>query len=183
MSRFGELVGHLTTLFILHTPDLFRYLKELGTLKQCLKLLSVAYRTCDNKKSLLYATLLNTAAAVEEKRNHSDTALELHTIAREVREALLPADHEELANTYNNSSMSLMSKLRLEEAEDLLLRALSIDFQKPAEAQKKILHTRYLNLGLLYTLMGRFHEARENIKMAEEFVISNFGEGSYYIAT
>lgn len=79
--------------------------------------------------------------------------------------------------------MALMSKHRHSESEERLLKALTIDLTKPIASQEKILHTRYLNFALLYTLMGRHQEARENLAIGRRYVIGLFGEDTYYIAT
>ncbi|KAK0710745.1 hypothetical protein B0H67DRAFT_264161 [Lasiosphaeris hirsuta] len=145
--------------------------------------MKMAFRACRDKTSVLYSVLLNNAAIVREKGGQSDQAIRDFEQCAEIREKQLSSDHEELANVYNNLSMPLMSKRRFDESEGLLRRAPKIDSSKDETSQLKILHTRYMNLGCLYALMGRFDESRVETEKGRQYVLRQFGDNSYYIAT
>ena len=70
----------------------------------------------------------------------------------EIRKRLYPPDHEEMANMYNNYAMLHLTREvtpeTIEEAESLLRKAIKIDLTKPEDERNRILHIRYLNMGL-----------------------------------
>ncbi|RDW67055.1 hypothetical protein BP5796_09804 [Coleophoma crateriformis] len=157
------------------------YLLETGEWVVCLELLNIALRLC-KKDSLIHANLLNTKGGVENKRNHSKEAYAAFFESRRIRETLLPKDHEEIANTYNNLGNVYQSDCKYEEALDLHQKALAIDMTKAVEEQNKIVHIRYLNIGNTYAFQGKCSEAREYIEKGRRHAIEMFGAQTHYDA-
>jgi tetratricopeptide (TPR) repeat protein len=155
---------------------------EIGSWTRCLNLLETAYKVCDSKDSLLYAHLLNTAAIIHGKRNHTTVSLTLYNESRLIRERLLPRSHEELANTYNNIGNVLLSQCEYEKAHEAYQKAIDIDMLKPEEERNKILHLRYLNVGGVYRFQNLFEKSREYIEIGRTFAVRHFGENTYYEA-
>lgn len=146
----------------------------------CQALLDVAFQVCDNTDSVLYAHLLNSAACLRGKRNRPLEALELFQESKTLREKHLGHSHEELANTYNNMGLALMSCCRYEDALESFKLAIKIDLLKPERQSNKILHIRYLNIGNAYAALGQYDDAKMNIEKGRGFAIKTFGVQTHY---
>lgn len=144
------------------------------------QVLSTAYKACRDKQSLFYAHFLNTEACILGKRGRSSEALVKFRESRTIREKLLPAHHEELANTYNNMGNALMSECEYEEALKLFRAAIEIDKMKPVKERDLILHIRHLNLGEAYGRLQNWEKAIKHVEKGRKFAISNFGQETYY---
>ncbi|KAJ5113782.1 hypothetical protein N7456_002316 [Penicillium angulare] len=99
---------------------------------------------------------------------------------QDIREKLLPEDHEELANTYNNLANVHLSVRGYEEALGLYMKAISIDKKKPPREMEQILYLRYLNVANTYAFMGKHKEARDYTEAGRELAIRIFGNDSHY---
>jgi tetratricopeptide (TPR) repeat protein len=153
---------------------------ESGSWGRCEKLLETAFKTCDDKESILFAHLLNTSAYLQDKRNRSKEALELYEVSKKIRETHLGPLHEELANTYNNMGLALESCCRFHEALECYQKAVEIDLLKPEKERNKILHIRHLNIGSAYANLERYPEAQSHIEKGRHFAIQTFGKDTYY---
>lgn len=158
----------------------FRYLLESGLWNSCQDLLEVAFQVCDDTDSILYAHLLNSAGCLRDKRNRPLEALNFFQESKTLREKHLGHSHEELANTYNNMGLSLMSCCRYKDALESFKLAIKIDLLKPERERNKILHIRHLNIGCAYAALEQYDDAKMNIEKGRGFAIKTFGAHTHY---
>jgi tetratricopeptide (TPR) repeat protein len=140
-------------------------------------MLRIGFMVCDNKKSLLYASLLNIKGIIAGTRNRTKEAYDLFEETRIIRSALLPPDHEHLANTYNNLGNELLSAGRYGEALDYYFKAINIDTKNK---RRQTLHIRHLNIGSVYMFQGKFREAREQIQIGQELAAKELETSANY---
>ena len=100
----------------------------------------------------------------------------------EIREKLLPPDHEELANIYNNLGNAYKSDCKFDEALRLYNKAVAIDMKKPIKERDQILHIRHLNIGSAYAQKGDIDQAKRHIKIGRTYAVKHFGDGTHYEA-
>ncbi|KAK5050886.1 hypothetical protein LTR84_003445 [Exophiala bonariae] len=164
-----------------------RYLMECGAWSQFRILINVAFDVCEDKTSIEYAHLLMSAASVEYESGKAKNALSLIDRAMEIRKDLLPPDHEEIANLYNNYANIYLTREvtpeSLNAAEQTLLRALEIDMKKDKFERNKILHTRQLNLTTTYIHANNFEKAEHHVAEAQRFAVNHFGPKSHFWAS
>jgi tetratricopeptide (TPR) repeat protein len=163
------------------------YLMEIGSWDEFFTLTNIALDFCEDKESLLYADLCNTVGQVECERGRAHAARPYLVKSRSIREKKLPKDSEELSDLYNNYANMVNVEWKddaaLDEALKLYERALTIDETKPLAERSKVLHTRHLNFGTLYTCQGRYTEALEQLKLGHKYCLETFGAGTHWDAT
>ncbi|KUJ06621.1 uncharacterized protein LY89DRAFT_790467 [Mollisia scopiformis] len=161
--------------------DSLRYLMESGAWSEFLELANLA---CKDKETLQWAHLCNSAGLVECERGNAKAAFVYMNTSRRIREKLLPSDHEELANIYNNYANVIMTESQdeasLAMAESLYLKALEIDKSKPEEESALILHIRWLNLATVWMFQKRYKEAVEAVETGRHYAIKNFGPACHF---
>lgn len=166
--------------------NIVRYLMECGAWSQFRILIEVAFEVCEDKQSIEYAHLLMSAASVACESGNAGKAYPLIDKAMEIRKALLPPDHEELANLYHNyANIHLtyeVTPTTIKAAKETIYKALAIDMTKPECERNKILHIRYLVLSLAYTLDGEYDKAWEYINKAQKYAVETFGPKCHFWA-
>lgn len=156
------------------------YLYEIGSWDLALKVVETAFRACGDDYPVLRAHLLNSEASIRSNMNQISPALDLFAQSLSIKTMCLPAEHEELASTYNAMANCLMSAGRYHEAITQLEKAMAIDGLRPVQEREQILHLRHLNLGNAYVELHEYEKALEHIEIARELIINNFGEETYY---
>jgi tetratricopeptide (TPR) repeat protein len=157
---------------------------ESGAWSEFLDLMATADLACKDKETLQWAHLCNSAGLVECERGNSKAAYVHMNTSRRIREKVLPFDHEELANTYNNYANVIMTesqdKASLAMAESMYLKALEIDKSKPEEESALILHIRWLNLATVWMFQKRYAEAIEAVETGRQYAIKKFGLACHF---
>ena len=159
---------------------------ECGASNECIELMDTALDVCEEKDSLDYSHLCNHLGCNEYERAHPELARPYLTKSLEIRETLLPADHPELANSYNNYGNLVLQEFQEgapQEAVRLFEKAVAIDLLQPEVESSKIMHIRHFNLGKSYWLLGKFPEALTNITAARDFAIRTFGPSCHFEGT
>lgn len=141
---------------------------------------------CYDKNGLTWAHLCNTAGCIEYERGHPAQAKPYMEISRAIREKLLPPDHEDIADSYNNFANYLLTESLdwsvLDEAESLYKKSVAIHMTKPADEYTRVLHTRHINLGAVYTWKKQYDLAEKHIEIARNFAIQTFGPECHFQA-
>jgi tetratricopeptide (TPR) repeat protein len=126
------------------------------------------------------------AASVACESGNASKAYPLIDKAMEIRKALLPPNHEELANLYHNyANIHLTYEVTpktISAAKETIYKALEIDMTKPEAERNRILHIRYLVLSLAYTLGGDYTKAWAYIDEAQRYAVQTFGEKCHFWA-
>jgi hypothetical protein len=142
------------------------------------ELMNTAMKLCEDKDGLIYAHLCKSISCVEMERAYADAALPYIQKSLEIRQRLLPPDHEELANLFNNYGNMILQAYRentSQEFIDLQLKAISIDMTKPKAERELILHIRHANTGRALRLLEKYEEAIWYIEEARKYALNNFG--------
>jgi tetratricopeptide (TPR) repeat protein len=158
---------------------------ESGASEECMDLMKIATDICENKESIEYAHLCNTAGCAEYERGHVKEAYPYMIVSRRIREKLLPWNHPELADTYNNYANLVLQEFKpgaLDKALVLYQRALEIDETQPEEEKSKVLHLKHQNLGLVFNLKGDYKKATYHIQLAAKYAKSTFGDVAHHVA-
>lgn len=158
-----------------------RYLNESTCLPEALELLKTGFELCNDDK-LLRANLLNTAATIAEKQSNTSDAEKMFLESLQIRQDVLPPDHEEIANSFNNLGKAYCTKQQYKEAISLFQKAINIDEKKPPEESKKILYIRHLSMTTAYILLGDTQTAWNHLNLAKEYAMHKFSSSSYYVA-
>ncbi|KAH6627865.1 hypothetical protein F5144DRAFT_653394 [Chaetomium tenue] len=85
-----------------------RFLMERGSWLEFQDLFVTADMVCEEKNSLTWAHILNTASLVESEKGHAEKAGPLIEEALRIRERLLPPDDMDLSDAYNNYGFMLL---------------------------------------------------------------------------
>jgi ATP/maltotriose-dependent transcriptional regulator MalT len=67
-----------------------RYLMESGASEECMDLMTIATELCEDKESIEYAHLCNTAGCAEYERGHVKEAYSFMKESRRIKEVRLP---------------------------------------------------------------------------------------------
>jgi tetratricopeptide (TPR) repeat protein len=158
---------------------------ESGASDECMELMNMAIEVCEDKESIEYAHLCNTAGCCEYERSHVKEAYPFMDESRRIREKLLPWNDPELADTYNNYANLVLQDFKpgaLDEALKLYSRALEIDETQPLEVKSKVLHLKHQNLGLVFNLRGDYEKAIYHVQLAAEYSRKTFGDVAHHVA-
>ncbi|KAF5536943.1 tetratricopeptide-like helical [Fusarium phyllophilum] len=158
------------------------YLRETSDFADCLDTLDVAFKLCTEKKSLLYASLLNTAGIIATRQNRIENGYLFHRECLEIRKALLEEDHEEIANCHNNIGNTYLSDCQYDEAIKAYHEAIRIDKLQPEAEAKKILNIRYSNIAEAYMMKGDYGQMQKYLDISRKLAIDEFGKDTFYDA-
>lgn len=163
-----------------------RYLIETGEWDIFWEVVNVAFETCEEKESLLYAHLCNSAGLVETERVRMDEAIKYVDRCRKLREKLLDENDQELSVSYINTANVLLTMHRSEacydEAIEYIWKAHAIETSKSEIEQKGLMHLQHLILGAAFTYKGVYDQAIDHIGKAQTIVRANMGVGSHFDA-
>lgn len=160
----------------------YRHLLEMGHFDFVLELLETAFKNCKDKSSIWASNLFNVSGAVTGERGDNETGIAQLRKAQAIRERLLPPDHEELANIYNNLAVCQLSLGKPNDAGLLLQKALAIDMTKHKSERDQILHLRYLNIANVYYLQKDYPNAKRNIELGRAYASKTFGARAHFVA-
>lgn len=121
-------------------------------------------------------------STVVGERGRDRSAILYRRQCLQIREALLPPNHPEIANALSNYALSLVGmKADLDKALEMLLRSLKIDMVNSKEDTSKVLHLRHYNLCFAYRALGDLDNARTQLDLATAYVEEEFGKDSRYL--
>ncbi|KAF2106872.1 hypothetical protein BDV96DRAFT_654203 [Lophiotrema nucula] len=158
------------------------YLLETNAYDQCLDIIAVAFRSCPEATSVIYATLCNTAGQIFAERAQMEKAYDNLHKALVIREKELEPNDGELADSYNNFALLLLSMGQVEEGSTYLKKAIAADRTRPQEEQAETAHLRALNLSSLHEARRGYENAIEEAAAGREHSIVNLGKGNHFQA-
>jgi tetratricopeptide (TPR) repeat protein len=139
-------------------------------------MVDIARSSSNNKDSLNYAQLLNSAMINYFKLNEIENARRVLEESRAIREKLLAPDSEELAATYANFGSIEFAEGHLDAALDYYRRAQKIRTGRPGvEAMLGLVH---LCIGRVLFAKGDVENALREYKICEE-LYAPFGPEHY----
>jgi tetratricopeptide (TPR) repeat protein len=156
---------------------------ERGAWMEYWKLFSTADIICEDKDSLTWAHILNSASLVESEKGNTSRARPYIEEAMRIRQRLCPPDDMDLSDVYNNFGFMLLtesqSQQSMAEAEKYFKMAIEIDEKVPEGHQ--VLHVRYLNLGKVLCVKGDFDEAERCYEIGKEHSERTFGKSTHFV--
>lgn len=159
------------------------FLMERGSWMEFQDLFFTADMVCEDKESLEWAHILNTASLVESEKGHAEKARPLIEKALEIRERLLPADDMDLSDVYNNFGFMLLVEstepATMREAIKFFNMAIRLDEKHPDG--DKVLHVRYLNMAKAYVVLQDFAEAARLYEIGKEYSERTYGKDTHFV--
>ena len=137
----------------------------------------LSFPAAEDRPSLVYAHLCNTAGAVDFELNDLQHSREYSQIALDIRRRLLEEDSGELANTINNMGNVESAEGHLDAALKLFEEAEEIRSRHGDESAIPLAFT-YLTKGRAYWLKGDFEEALDQLSKAESIAVRFDGRNS-----
>ena len=157
------------------------FLLEVGDYGEIFRLLDVAYAVCDDKESLNYAHLRNTAGSCYFELNNLGECRTAYEEALRIRSRLLDPDNEELMNTINNMGNLEQAEGNYEKALELFSRAREARMNA-GEETRLALSLTLMGIGRTYESMKQFAEAQREYEEAEGVIFDTSGSGSPFMA-
>ena len=159
------------------------YLYEIGDYRESLRIANIGYGLCDERESLDYAHLRNTAGSCYHELmelNHARVAWEE---ALAVRKKLF-AEPEELANTISNYANLAFSEglhnLSLERHQEA--KTLRVELERRGEEIQVPLAVTHLCIARAQTELKQFDEATNSLEAAESLILAVASTSSPYMA-
>ncbi|KAI1349894.1 P-loop containing nucleoside triphosphate hydrolase protein [Xylaria sp. FL0043] len=161
------------------------YLFEMADHRTALHMLEIAQDACAEKRSELYAHLLNTIGCCSFELNDLQRCRQTWEEALAIRQFwakknVLGAE-EELANQLNNFGNLESAEGMYESALDFFEQARKIRVKLGADAIVPLAVT-YMTTGRAYFLKGMYPEAMNNYEKAEEIFLRIFGPKGHFMA-
>ena len=157
------------------------FLFEVGDYGEIFKMLEVALDVCDDKTSLSYAHLKNTAGASFFELNKLQDCREAYETTFKIRSQHLPADDEELADAMHNLGNLEHAEGNYEKALELFGKARDNRMSVGDEAQVPLSLT-LMGIGRTYESMKRYDDAAGEYEEAEGLILRTTGQGSPFMA-
>lgn len=159
---------------------------ESGSWSEEVELMSTAMEVCEDKNGLLFAHLCNSYGCMESERAHTDVATPMMLRCLDIRKRLLPENHFELANIYNNYGNTTLQGYKTPDAPqrayELHQKGMKI-FSSLSEAdQNEIMYIPYFCLSRSSRALGRYEDALRFGEAARSYVVRKFGVGSFFDA-
>jgi tetratricopeptide (TPR) repeat protein len=160
-----------------------RFLMERGSWAEFMDLFATAELVCEDKESLIWGHLCNTAGCVEYERGNAAKSEPYMNTSLRIREKLLSPNDLELSDGYNNYGNLILTKSQSEEsvaeALNYFLKGAAINETVPGG--EKALHIRYINVGAAYTYQKKFEDASDYFERARKHAIQTFGPGCHFV--
>jgi tetratricopeptide (TPR) repeat protein len=160
---------------------------EIGSWAEFWIVANLALEVSEDDESLHYSALCNVIGQLHCELGRAAEGRPYLQTAMKIRERLLPPDHEDLSDTYNNYANIINVQWENDEALDTALeyykRAIDIDATKPKAERDQILHVRHLNFGTLYTCQERWDKAWAELIEGQKYTIQTFGPNKHWDAT
>ncbi|KAI1125666.1 P-loop containing nucleoside triphosphate hydrolase protein [Nemania abortiva] len=161
------------------------YLFEMADHRTALHMLEIAQDACAEKRSELYAHLLNTIGCCSFELNDLQRCRQSWEEALDIRQFWekqnVPGAKEELANQFNNFGNLESAEGMYESALDLFEKARKIRVKLGTDAIVPLAVT-YMTTGRAYFLKGMYLEAWNNYQKAEEIFMEILGRESHFMA-
>lgn len=100
-----------------------------------------------------------------------------------IREKLLPPNHGDLADLYNNLGCLYLAIEDTEKASTYLDKAYEITQSKPENEREQSIHLRHLNLSSLYEVLQQYDKAKSECEQARRAATKYFGVESHFVAS
>lgn len=139
-----------------------------------------AFLNCQDKESLAYARLADTAGTIHERQGHGYLALDLDQAALDIHIQKSPAGSVELANAYSAVGVQLTSIWRASEGIEYQMKAIT---NSPADHDEKLKFNpdRYLrNRARSYFVEGNYEASKTDLHDAEYWQTLIHGKDSHY---
>ncbi|KAH0564815.1 hypothetical protein GP486_001804 [Trichoglossum hirsutum] len=150
------------------------YLFEISDLDTCDRVNRTALKACEDKKSSLYAELLNIAGRRDHELNRLlDCRMNWEETLR-IRELHLPGDHILIGTIYHNLGNLETATGHMEEAMEYYNKATSIYLKGDDKTAFQLALTD-LCIGRVYMLQYKFAEARKAIARSEALFVRVLG--------
>ena len=159
-----------------------RHLLEMNYFDVVILLLDTGLRNCKDKRTIGHSNILNVAGLVYIERGEFQKGLAMQLKAEAIRKELLPANHPEIANMYNNIGLTVLSLGEVEKAGELFQMAIEIDMQQPKVDRDQILHIRHLNYADVLLLQKKYVECKRHIELGRVYAILTFGTDTHLVA-
>ena len=155
------------------------YLLEVGEADESLHMIEIAQDACVDKEGVLYSQLCNNAGCIQFEKNSNVRCWENFSTSLRIRKKLLPPDHSDLANTYNNIGNYYASIGQLDDALAMHTESFKIrDREEDRLPQYKGLSN--LGIGKVFALRGDYVEAENRFEKARKFV-QPLGQSGYWL--
>ncbi|EXJ60696.1 hypothetical protein A1O7_04849 [Cladophialophora yegresii CBS 114405] len=157
------------------------YLFEIADYEEALNLVEIARAAAQDKESLDYAHLLNTAGVTYYELNKLRSARGVLEQCYIIRSRLLPEDHAEIATILSNLGNLETAEGNFEAASVWLERAVSIRESIGDEAAS-LLALNYLQIGRVHFLQDHFAEAYSMYQKCEGVLNKEKGRNRLFTA-
>ncbi|GAA4276094.1 CHAT domain-containing protein [Aquimarina mytili] len=159
---------------------------RLGKLDKSLESANLALQTCKNKLqagSLFEATAIKDIAKVYRKQNKHTDALQFYKEALAITEKKAGSNDIKTANLCTHIGILYDDNLGfIEEAKQYYLKSLEINKKLYDLKKENNLDGTYLNLAILYSRNGLYHQAQPYYEKAIQLSKEIYGENTPYIA-
>lgn len=155
---------------------------ESGAWSEELDLMHTAMELCEDRESLVYANLANSLGQMECERSHIEEAHKYMDKSLQIRKALLPKDHVEIANGLNNYANILFQELKpgaCEEALRLYDESITISMRDEVH-RKKFLHIPHTNISRVLRVLKRYDESIEHANKSRSYAIAQMGAMTHF---
>lgn len=156
---------------------------ECGAWQENIELMATAMPLCADKEGLVYAHLANSLGCNEYERGHTEVASEYVRKSLEIRQRLLPPNHEEIANSLNNWGNVVLQSGRAEDcvrAIEYWKTCVSILTTTPKDHRDRFLHIPYINMSKALRVMGDCQGSIKNAEQSRDYAIAFLGEGNHF---
>ncbi|KAG4441573.1 hypothetical protein IFR05_002958 [Cadophora sp. M221] len=157
------------------------YLFEVADYDVCNRVVETATAACDNKKSLLYADIRNTAGGRFYDLNELARCRRAWEDTLKIRKELLDHDHPQMAAIYNNFGNLELSTGNPKWAKENFDRAMQI-WVAGGDSTAIQLALTHLCVGRLHTLKRNIDEAWRETNLAETLFLRTMGADKGFMA-
>lgn len=159
----------------------YRYLYEIGDYDTCLKLVNTASAACEDKTSVRYANLRNTAGTCYFDMNRLQDCRRDYEIALAVQESENGHDDVKVSYMLHNMGNLETGCGRYEEAMDYYTKAIAIRTTQGESAAGQLALTN-LCIGRLCYFRKEYDEAMKFLASSEELFVQTSGADTYFMA-
>jgi hypothetical protein len=157
-----------------------RYLHEIGEIKECLLISTIALKAC-SEENMVYAHLQNSIATLEWIRNNLREVRVHYDLALPIMKQHLGAEAEEYIGVLANVGNALASECR---DEDSLVAYWEVERVRTLKGLPKNIGLAFLHLGVgrIELRKSNFAAARDRFKSAEEVIRKQHGALGLYMS-
>ena len=155
---------------------------ESGAWPEELEMMQTAMQLCEDKEGLIYANLANSLGQMECERGHIAEAYKYMGASLQIRQRLLPNDHVEIANGFNNYANIVFLELKpggCEKALEMYQQSIDITM-KHENHRKKFLHIPHTNIARVMGVLKRYDESIEHANLSRKYAIPQMGSFTHF---